>query len=354
MQSKCSQKSVKNQSLRSFQSCYLSIFYYRYRDKRVKEKMENMPLAIDLLLDVWESYTMFRKKKELKELICHVVLTLSGIQSDFLSNEINVDRSDWIKLLCQMLDEELDSKDNNDQVLQSLTIALSIEMGQNFSLAWPKFAQICDKFVNNANVSLTRLYMIILLISCITNQPIEGRTNTRIFDGFLSKMQRVDFSNISIIKDLLIFFNFMVCSRQKPLQKLSLDDDILFNLIDVIFQLECHEYLKNDLNFRLTCLKTIQHLSPLTSDEKIRSNIIKHLFARLYQVKWVENLGELLVPPQSQAKLEKFEVSFNIERSILCHAETSQIVCHAQGGKGYCQARRGISGMLLCPAQSIL
>ena len=99
-----------------------------------------------------------------------------------------------------------------------------------------------------------------------------------------------------------------------------------------------------DLNLRMTMLKTIQHLSPMITDEQIRVMIIKHLFQRLYDVKWNENLTELLVPANhNQPKVEKFEISFNIEKSILCSAETSQIVSHTQGGRGYCQVRRGIS-----------
>ena len=99
-----------------------------------------------------------------------------------------------------------------------------------------------------------------------------------------------------------------------------------------------------DLNLRMTMLRIIQHLSPMITDEQIRVMIIKHLFQRLYDVKWNENLTELLVPANhNQPKMEKFEISFNIEKSILCSAETSQIVSHTQGGRGYCQVRRGIS-----------
>ena len=141
------------------------------------------------------------------------------------------------------------------------------------------------------------------------------------------------------------FFTFQVCPRKSSnLNKIVLDDGVLFNFIDIIFQVECSEIVRWDLNLRMTMLKTIQHLSPMISEEQIRVMIIKHLFQRLYDVKWNENLSELLVPANhNQPKMEKFEISFNIEKSILCNAETSQIVTHAQGGRGYCQVRRGIS-----------
>ena len=110
----------------------------------------------------------------------------------------------------------------------------------------------------------------------------------------------------------------------------------IFNWIYLWFQ------LRGDYNFRLCCLKTIEHLATnidLQDDSNnVHFSIIKHLFQRLFEVKWVENLDDLLLPSH-QIKIEKQDIGFNVEKSILCLPETSQIVCHAQGGRGYCLGR---------------
>ena len=49
-------------------------------------------------------------------------------------------------------------------------------------------------------------------------------------------------------------------------------------------------------------------------------------------------LDDLLLP-HHQIKIDKQDIGFNIEKSILCVLETSQIVCHTQGGRGYCLGR---------------
>ena len=92
----------------------------------------------------------------------------------------------------------------------------------------------------------------------------------------------------------------------------------------------------------MCCLKTIEHLATnidLQDDSNnVHFSIIKHLFQRLFEVKWLENLDDLLLP-NHQIKIEKQDIGFNVEKSILCLPETSQIVCHAQGGRGYCLGR---------------
>ena len=100
--------------------------------------------------------------------------------------------------------------------------------------------------------------------------------------------------------------------------------------------------MRGDYNFRFCCLKTIEHLATnidLQDDtNNVHFSIIKHLFQRLFEVKWLENLDDLLLPSH-QIKIEKQDIGFNVEKSILCLPETSQIVCHAQGGRGYCLGR---------------
>lgn len=290
------------------------------------------------------------------------MLTLAGIKNDFWNSDAT-DRSQWIKVLCTFLEDELLSDDPkamqlqcNDNVVQAITTCLSMEFGKNFKCAWAIFADICDKFVLHSSIAMSRLYVIVIVLSCnafVTDRTmINSKVFSNVFNGFLEKMQEANQGPafnlylLSIAKDLLTTMKMFVCPRQSrsDLHTIVLDEGIMFSFIDVIFQLECSDGFRDDLNFRLTCLKTIQHLSPSIKDERIRLNIVKHLFERLHFVKWSETIRELLVPPHDQSKCERLEVSFNIERGILCNTETSQVICHAQGGRGYCQARRGLSG----------
>ena len=62
------------------------------------------------------------------------------------------------------------------------------------------------------------------------------------------------------------------------------------------------------------------------------------IFFRLFEVKWTESLDDLLLL-HHQVKIDKQDIGFNSEKSILCNLETSQIVCHTQGGRGYCLGR---------------
>ena len=90
-----------------------------------------------------------------------------------------------------------------------MTTALDIEFGKNFTNAWEKFKVICEKYVNAPQMPMTRMYMIILLISCNSSHP---QMNTRIFgnvfNGLLEKLQIQDMPIIT--KDLMSFLNFLV------------------------------------------------------------------------------------------------------------------------------------------------
>ena len=99
--------------------------------------------------------------------------------------------------------------DPNENVVQALNTALGIEFGKNFSNAWTKFQVICDKFVNVATISMTRLYMIVLLISCNSSYPaMNSRIFSNILNGFLEKLQRQDLPVVT--KDMMSFLNFLV------------------------------------------------------------------------------------------------------------------------------------------------
>ena len=310
-----------------------------FEDKKNQDKFANLPLVKEILLDIWDCYGQWRHKKLTNELICHIILTVSGIKDNPCIAD-TVDRTPLIQSLCFMLHEELSADEPNEQVVQALSTATAVEIGKNFPMAWQSFQKICDKFVHCRANSITRLYMILIAISCHnSHQNLDSRIFNVIFSGLLEKLQRQDMSSLQITKDLMSFLNFLMCPRKSRfLKKVSLEESVFFNFIDILFQLECLGPMQCDMNFRLTCLKTIQDMSVTIAEEKIHHNIIKHLFQRLYEVKWVENLTELMVPSSNhQPQCEKFEISFNIERSILCNAETSQIITHAQGGRGYCQ-----------------
>ena len=99
--------------------------------------------------------------------------------------------------------------DPNEYTVQALTTALDIEFGKNFTYAWDKFKVICEKYVNAPQMPMTRMYMIILLISCnASHPPMSSRIFGNIFNGFLEKLQIQDVPIIT--KDLMSFLNFLV------------------------------------------------------------------------------------------------------------------------------------------------
>ena len=99
--------------------------------------------------------------------------------------------------------------DPNENTIQALCTALGIEFGKNFTNAWQKFNTICDKFVNAPAVSMTRLYMIVVLISCNASYPaMNSRIFANILNGFLEKLQRQDL--VVVTKDMMSFLNFLV------------------------------------------------------------------------------------------------------------------------------------------------
>lgn len=77
-----------------------------YEANRIQEKIDNMPISSDLMLDIWDSYCQLRNTKIGSELICHTIMTMSGIQNDHWCTD-HVDRSPWIEVICDMLSKEL-------------------------------------------------------------------------------------------------------------------------------------------------------------------------------------------------------------------------------------------------------
>ena len=77
-----------------------------YEANRIQEKIDNMPIASDLMLDIWDSYCQLRNTKIGSELICHTIMNMSGIQNDHWCTD-HVDRSPWIEVICDMLSKEL-------------------------------------------------------------------------------------------------------------------------------------------------------------------------------------------------------------------------------------------------------
>ena len=99
--------------------------------------------------------------------------------------------------------------DPNENTIQALCTALCIEFGKNFTNAWQKFSTICEKFVNAPAVSMTRLYMIVVLISCNASYPaMNSRIFANILNGFLEKLQRQELAVVT--KDMMSFLNFLV------------------------------------------------------------------------------------------------------------------------------------------------
>merc|ERR1712223_2056044 len=100
-----------------------------YETNRIQEKLENLPFARDLMLDIWDSYCQLRETKIGPELICHIIMNLSGIQVDHWCVD-QVDRSLWIEVICDLLSKELSFTDPNEYTVQALTTALDIEFGK--------------------------------------------------------------------------------------------------------------------------------------------------------------------------------------------------------------------------------
>ena len=115
-----------------------------YEATRTQEKIDNLPIASDLMLEIWDSYCQLRNTKIGSELICQIIMNLSSIQVDHWCTD-QVDRSPWIEVICDMLGKELSFTDPNENLMQALSTALSIEFGKNFPNAWQKFSVICDK-----------------------------------------------------------------------------------------------------------------------------------------------------------------------------------------------------------------
>ena len=85
-----------------------------YETNRIQEKLENLPFARDLMLDIWDSYCQLRETKIGPELICHIIMNLSGIQVDHWCVD-QVDRSLWIEVICDLLSKELSFTGNSLQ-----------------------------------------------------------------------------------------------------------------------------------------------------------------------------------------------------------------------------------------------
>lgn len=83
-----------------------------YEANRIQEKIDNMPIASDLMLDIWDSYCQLRNTKIGSELICHTIMNMSGIQNDHWRTD-HVDRSPWIEVICDMLSKELSFTGNS-------------------------------------------------------------------------------------------------------------------------------------------------------------------------------------------------------------------------------------------------
>ena len=315
----------------------------QFQASRNVQKKENMPLARDLTLDIWQCYKDFKMKADISDLLCQMILTLYNSRTELWSRD-EIDRSPWIDALYEMLKTELNMMGEPDSnVVQALTTAFSIESWRNFQICWPKFVKLNEQRDIYRHDCILRLFMTLALLSCDSHTKFE---DWRILCDFigksLEKAQKHD--KLESTKDLTTFLNFFLAPRKsKWLQKSKIEESSVYSLIDIIFQIECNVHLQSDLNFRLTCLKTIQHLSPmLEGQESVRSNIVKHLFKRLYEVKWSEYLPDLLLPT-NEPKVEKMDVSFNIDRSVLCNQDSSQVIVHSAGGKGYCLTRRGFS-----------
>ncbi len=345
----------------------------QYQASRATEKKENIPLARDLTLDIWQCYKNSKNNNlGISDLLCQMILSLyqqknrnTELHHQWV-RDIEIDRSPWIDALFEMLQAELKvNKDSN--VIQALVTAFSIESWRNFENTWPKFVQLNEDYQHSDNSSVIdiynndsvlRMFMILALLSCNSSssqtKPFQDwRLICDYLCATLEKTQKREESfKLVHTKDLTTFLNFLLAPRVNSpwLQKSQmLEESSVAHCIDIIFQVECHPSVESDFNFRLTCLKTIQHMSAgpmLNTQESVRANIIKHLFKRLYEVKWVENLPDLITPGignNSEPKVEKMEVSFNLERSVLCNADSSssQTVVHAPNGRGYCLTRRG-------------
>lgn len=183
-------------------------------------------------------------------------------------------RSLWIDALIEMLSQEMVTSNPNENVVQTLSTSICIEMSRNFTSTWEKLSELCEKFHQATSLAINRMFMIAILISSHKScENMNSKLLESLLQGFLEKIA----SNLleqSVTRDLMTFLTFLVCPRKTELHRLPVDkfnQDLLQNLICVSFSLESEDDHRTDLNFRLTCLMALQHISThVAQDEYIR------------------------------------------------------------------------------------
>ena len=233
----------------------------QYQASRATEKKENIPLARDLTLDIWQCYKNSKNNNlGISDLLCQMILSLyqqknrnTELHHQWV-RDIEIDRSPWIDALFEMLQAELKvNKDSN--VIQALVTAFSIESWRNFENTWPKFVQLNEDYQHSDNSSVIdiynndsvlRMFMILALLSCNSSSSSQTKPfqDWRLICDYLcatleKTQKREESFKLVHTKDLTTFLNFLLAPRVNSpwLQKSQmLEESSVAHCIDILFQ----------------------------------------------------------------------------------------------------------------------
>ena len=170
----------------------------------------------------------------------------------------NVNTSEWIDILTDILEHESKSDDPDVKVLQALATAFSIESWKNLPLCWNNFVKLSDRINLSESLGLTRMLMIVTLLSCDSNRAnrVDLNAMARIVSRLLERFHKSEYRfreeemTAAIYKDFMLFLCFLSAPRaSKYLAKTTIPDENIFDLIDIILEVEGYPKV---VNFKVT------------------------------------------------------------------------------------------------------
>ena len=173
----------------------------------------------------------------------------------------NVNTSEWIDILTEILEHESKSDDPDVKVLQALATAFSIESWKNLPLCWNNFVKLSDRINLSESLGLTRMLMIVTLLSCDSNRAnrVDLNAMARIVSRLLERFHKSEYRfreeemTAAIYKDFMLFLCFLSAPRaSKYLAKTTIPDENIFDLIDIILEVE--GYPKVFIAFYCICI----------------------------------------------------------------------------------------------------
>jgi hypothetical protein len=314
--------------------------YKGHEESRRKEKQEYLPLASEMMREIWHNYVLFKgckvgiSKKVATELLAQTILTLTGgAQPD--ENVIwikeDTDRSCWVKVLLEMLNEELSVGSEDESAILAITSSFSLEAWKRTSDCWNIFSKLIKepekKRLREDNMQLQsamcRLYMTMALLGCNPNENVKiDEENDKIL-SFLSlqlqSLRRLDNSRQRPMVELTLVTDFMtfLCQLTSPrdatqdVKHFNIPKETAMQWIDTALEFEDWNQIKSNIKFRLLCFKIVKNLTKPFSHldhnmhnsgnndqlgESFRQRIAGRLFGRLHDVEWYETIDELMIP----------------------------------------------------------